>query len=81
MQRSAPVSIARFFPPKKSKMAEQSEVLFMDGFDDILNLLNVCEEENNVNEPFIEAVIYRLEKAVKFMEHILSIVNECKDEF
>ena len=61
-------------------MAEQSEVLFMDGFDDILNLLNVCEEENNVNEPFIEAVIYRLEKAVKFMEHILPIVNECKDE-
>ena len=53
----------------------------MDGFDDIFNLLNVCEEENNVNEPFIEAVIYRLEKAVKFMEHILSIVNECKDEF
>ena len=30
-------------------MAKQSEVFFMDGFDDILHLLNICKEENNVN--------------------------------
>lgn len=53
----------------------------MDCFADILELLNNCEEnENTATEPLIESIIYRLEVAVKFLEQILPILNEQKDE-
>ena len=54
---------------------------FMNCFADILELLNYCEEnKNTTSEPLIESIIYRLEVAVKFIEQILPILNEHKDE-
>ena len=44
-------------------------------------MLNVCEEgENSTSRPFIERVINCLESAAKFVENVLPIVNECKEE-
>ncbi|KAJ7383363.1 hypothetical protein OS493_028441 [Desmophyllum pertusum] len=57
------------------------EQQFMDCFEDVVSLLNVCEEEeNSISRPFIEWVINRLELAAKFVENILPFVNERKDE-
>ena len=56
------------------------EDLFMACFEDILNLLDVCiEEASNNNQGFIESIINRLESAVKFVEHVLPFVNECRN--
>lgn len=61
-------------------MADLSEQ-FMACFDDILELSNFCEEhEKATSKNLIESIIYRLEVAVKFMEQILPILNERKDE-
>ena len=50
-------------------------------FEYVISLLNVCEEgENSTSRPFIERVINCLESAVKFVENVLPIVNECKGE-
>ena len=50
-------------------------------FADILNLLNVCEEEeNSISRQFIEWVINRLELAAKFVENVLPFVNEREEE-
>ena len=44
-------------------------------------LVKVCEEgENSTSRPFIERVINCLESAVKFVENVLPIVNDCKRE-
>ena len=54
---------------------------FLNCFEDVISLLNVCEEEeNSVSRPFIECVINRLESAAKFVENILPIVSEFKGE-
>ena len=54
---------------------------FLNCFEDVISLLNVCEEEeNSISRPFIECVINRLESAAKFVESILPIVNEFKGE-
>ena len=54
---------------------------FFNCFEDVLSLLNVCEEgENGISRPFIERVINCLESAAKFVENVLPIVNECKGE-
>ena len=40
---------------------------FLHCFEDVISLLNVCEEEqNSISRPFIEFVINRLESAAKF---------------
>ena len=53
----------------------------MDCFEDVVKLLNVCEEgENNISRPFLEWVINRLEEAAKFIENILPFINERRDE-
>ena len=50
-------------------------------FEYVISLLNVCEEgENSTSRPFIERVINCLESAVKFVENVLPIVNDCKVE-
>lgn len=53
----------------------------MDCFEDVLSVLNVCEEgENSISRPFIEWAINRLDSAAKFVENVLPIVNEHKAE-
>jgi hypothetical protein len=59
---------------------ENEEGLFMACFEDIAELLDVCEEQDgNINQNFIESVINQLESAVKFVENVLPSVNECRD--
>jgi len=61
--------------------AEQQFAQFVECFDDVVNLLNVCEEEqNSLSRPFIEWVINRLESAARFVENVLPYVNERKEE-
>ena len=61
-------------------MAAQ-EQHFNECFVDIVNLLNVCEkEENSISRKFIEWVISRLELAAKFVENVLPVVNEREEE-
>ena len=72
-----------FLLPPKIKMAAGplDEDSFLHCFEDVISLLNVCEEEqNSISRPFIEFVINRLESAAKFVENILPIVSECKGE-
>ena len=58
----------------------ENESLFMACFDDILNLLDLCDEEaGNNNQGFIESIINRLELAVKFVDHVSPLVNECRN--
>ena len=67
----------------KIKMAARilDEESFFNCFEDVISLLNVCEEgENSISRPFIERVINCLESAAKFVENVLPIVNECKGE-
>ena len=53
----------------------------MDCFEDVLSVLNVCEEgENSISRPFIEWAINRLDSAAKFVENVFPIVNEHKAE-
>ena len=50
-------------------------------FADIVNLLNVCEEEeNSISRQFVEWVISRLELAAKFVENVQLFVNEREKE-
>ena len=57
------------------------EESFFNCFEDVISLLNVCEEgENSISRPFIERVINCLESAAKFVENVLPIVKECKGE-
>ena len=58
---------------------QEQQYLFC--FQDILNLLDICEQEdNNVSKPFIESMICRLEVAYKFMDVVLPHVHEYKHE-
>ena len=58
----------------------ENESLFMACFDDILNLLDLCDEEaGNNNQGFIGSIINRLELAVKFVDHVSPLVNECRN--
>lgn len=53
----------------------------MNCFSDIVELLDYCENhESNTSKQVIESIIYRLESAVRFMEQILPILNEYKDD-
>lgn len=81
---------AAFRAKIKSKMAvalagetnvefRDNEGLFVACFQDIINLLNLCDkEDSNNNQGFIESIIYRLESTVKFVGHVLPFVNECR---
>ena len=61
-------------------MADQ-EQHFNECFEDNVNLLNVCEEEDNsISQQFIEWVINRLELAAKFVENVLPFINEREEE-
>ena len=61
-------------------MAAQ-EQHFNECFADIVNLLNVCEEEDNsISQQFIEWVINRLELAAKFVENVLPFINKREEE-
>ena len=58
----------------------ENESLFMACFDDILNLLDLCDEEAGSNsQGFIESIINRLELALKFVDHVSPLVNECRN--
>ena len=57
------------------------EQSFMDCFEDVLSVLNICEEgENSTSRSFIEWAINRLDAAAKFVENVLPVVNEHKAE-
>ena len=54
--------------------ATVDEVSFLNCFEDVISLLNVCEEEqNSISRSFIEYAINRLESAAKFVENIFPI--------
>ena len=73
--------IIRFAPKIKMAARTLEEESFFNCFEDVISLLNVCEEgENSISRPFIERVINCLESAAKFVENVLPIVNECKGE-
>ena len=73
--------IIRFAPKIKMAARTLDEDSFFNCFEDVVSLLNVCEEgENGISRPFIERVINCLESAAKFVENVLPIVNECKGE-
>ena len=73
--------IIRFAPKIKMAARTLEEESFFNCFEDVISLLNVCEEgENSISRPFIERVINCLESAAKFVENLLPIVNECKGE-
>ena len=62
-------------------MADLSEQFIVTCFVDILDLLSYCDEkENCTSKPIIESTMYRLEAAVRFMEQVLPVVSECKDD-
>ncbi|XP_044183537.1 uncharacterized protein LOC122964112 [Acropora millepora] len=73
--------ICRLAPKIKMEAGTLDEDSLLHCFEDVISLLNVCEEEQNrISRPLIECVINRLESAAKFVENILPIVNECKGE-
>ena len=73
--------IIRFALKIKIAARTLDEDSFFNCFEDVISLLNVCEEgENSTSRPFIERVINCLESAVKFVENVLPIVNDCKGE-
>ena len=73
--------IIRFALKIKIAARTLDEDSFFNCFEDVISLLNVCEEgENSTSRPFIEKVINCLESAVKFVENVLPIVNDCKGE-
>ena len=58
----------------------ENEGLFIASCESIINLLDICDEEDgNNNQAVIESIISRLESAVKFLEHVSPIVNECRN--
>ena len=62
-------------------MVDRLSEQFMNCFADIIELLSCCEEnENCTSKPVIESIISRLEVAEKFLEQILPVINERKDE-
>ena len=69
--------IFRLAPKIKMAAGTLDEDSLLHCFEDVISLLNVCEEEqNSISRPLIN----RLESAAKFVENILPIVNECKGE-